>query len=94
MQFLEPRGTLDSKTDKYEKLPNIVMHACKNITEKMNFLKMCGPQIRLFYLSFETLRRNRQIACRQSLLAVDSVAESRGRNVLHQSGGATYCISM
>jgi len=30
---------------KYEKLPNIVIHECKNITEKMYLLKMSGPQI-------------------------------------------------
>jgi len=28
---------------KYEKRPNLVIHACKNITEKMNLLKMYGP---------------------------------------------------
>jgi len=28
-------------------MPNIVIHACKNMTEKMNLLKMSGPQIRL-----------------------------------------------
>jgi len=30
---------------KYEKLPNIVILACQNITEKMHLLKMSGPQI-------------------------------------------------
>ena len=30
---------------KYEKLQNIVMHACKNITEKNEFVEMCSPQI-------------------------------------------------
>jgi len=29
---------------KYEKLPNIVILACKNNTEKMHLLKMSGPQ--------------------------------------------------
>ena len=42
---------------KYEKLPNIVIHTCKNITEKMYLLKMCGPQIWLC-LRFDPLRRN------------------------------------
>jgi len=37
---------------KYEKLPKIVIHACKNITEKMNLLKMCGPQIRLCLFTY------------------------------------------
>jgi len=32
-------------TCKYEKLPNIVIHACKTITENMHLLKMCGLQI-------------------------------------------------
>ena len=40
---------------KYEKLPNIVIHACKNITEKMNLLKMCGPQIRLCLFTFRPI---------------------------------------
>jgi len=29
----------------YEKLPNIVIHACQHIIEKMNLLKICGPHI-------------------------------------------------
>jgi len=31
-------------------MPNTVIHAFKNITEKMNLLKMCGPQIVLLCL--------------------------------------------
>ena len=42
----------------YEKLPNIVILACKNITEKMHLLKMSGPQIGFVYLRFDPLRRN------------------------------------
>ena len=30
---------------KYEKLPNIVVHACKILQKKMYLLKMSGPQI-------------------------------------------------
>jgi len=60
---------LSSKTYscKYEKLPNVVIHACKNITEKMNLLKMCGPQIRLCLFTF------RPIASKQlnSLTTID-----------------------
>jgi len=41
---------------KYEKLPNIVIHACKNKTEKMNLLKVCGPQIRLCLFTFQPNR--------------------------------------
>jgi len=44
---------------KYEKLPNIVIHACKNITEKINVLKMYGPQIGLCFLRFNPLRQKR-----------------------------------
>jgi len=40
---------------KYEKLSNIVLHACKNITEKLNVLKMCGPQIRLCLFTFRPI---------------------------------------
>ena len=36
----------------YEKLPNIVIYACTNITEKMNLLKMCGLQIRICLFTF------------------------------------------
>jgi len=37
---------------KYEKLPNIVIHTCKNMTEKMYILKMYGPQIWLCLFTF------------------------------------------
>jgi len=40
---------------KYKKLPNIVIHACKNITEKMNLLKMSGPQIWLCLFTFRPI---------------------------------------
>ena len=44
---LTSEQNLSSETysSKYEKLPNIVILAYKNITEKMHFLKMSGPQI-------------------------------------------------
>jgi len=38
-----------------EKLPNTVIHAWKNITEQMNLLKMCGPQIRLCLFTFRPI---------------------------------------
>jgi len=41
-----PYFSSETYSRKYEKLPNIVIHACKNITEKITSLKMCGPQIR------------------------------------------------
>jgi len=55
---------------KYENLPNIVIHACKNMTEKMNLLKMSGPQIRLCLFTF------RPIASKQldSLLTIDTLS--------------------
>jgi len=37
---------------KYEKLPNIVINACKNYIRKMNLLKMRSPQIRLCLFTF------------------------------------------
>jgi len=43
---------------KYAKLPNIVFNACKNITEN-KLLEICGSQMRLFYLRFDPLRRNK-----------------------------------
>jgi len=54
---------------KYEKLPNIVFLACKNITETMHLLKMSGPQIWLCLFTF------RAIASKQlnSLTTIDTV---------------------
>ena len=40
---------------KYEKLRNIVLQACTNITEKKNLLKMCDPQIRLCLLTLRPI---------------------------------------
>jgi len=37
----------------YEKLPNIVIYACKILQKKMNLLKMCGPQIWLCLFTFQ-----------------------------------------
>ena len=53
-----------------ETLPNMVIHASKNITGKMNVLKMCGPQIRLCLFTF------RPIASKQlnSLTTIDSLS--------------------
>ena len=39
----------------YEKLPNIVIHASKNITETMQLLKMCGSQIRFCLFMFRPI---------------------------------------
>jgi len=43
---------------KYEKLPNKVIHTCKNIRENMNLLKMCGPHIRLCLFTFRPIASN------------------------------------
>jgi len=40
---------------KYEKLPNIVIIACKNNTEKMHLLKMSGPHIWLCLFTFRPI---------------------------------------
>ena len=55
---------------KYETLPNIVIHACKNMTEKINLLKTSGPQIRLCLFTF------RPIASKQfnSFLTIDTLS--------------------
>jgi len=52
-----PYLSSETYSHKYKKLPNIVIHARKNNTEKMYLLKMSGPQIWL-YLRFDALRRN------------------------------------
>jgi len=55
---------------KYEKLPNIVFLACKNITEKMHLLKMSGPQFCFCFFTF------RPIASKQlnGLTTIDTVS--------------------
>ena len=45
----------ETYSSKYEKLPNIVILACKNITEKMHLLKMSGPQIWLCLFTFRPI---------------------------------------
>jgi len=64
---------------KYEKLPNIVIHACKNITEKIILLKMSGPQIWLCLFTF------RPIASKQlnSLTTFDTLSWLGGAVVTH-----------
>jgi len=63
---------LSSKTysRKYEKLPNKVIYACKNMTEKNEFVKNVGPQIRHCLFTF------RPIASRKlkSLLTVNTLS--------------------
>jgi len=38
-----------------ENLPNIVIHACKNMTEKMNLVKLCAPHIGLCLFTFQLI---------------------------------------
>jgi len=63
----------------YEKLPNIVILACKNITEKMHLLKMSGPQIWLCLFTF------RPIALKQlnGSTTIDTVSWLGGAVVTH-----------
>jgi len=45
----KPYLSSETYSRKYGQLPNIVINACKNITEKKkNLLKMCGPRIRRY----------------------------------------------
>jgi len=60
----------ETYSSKYEKLPNIVILACKIITEKMHLLKKSGPQIWLCLFTF------RPIASKQinGLTTIDTVS--------------------
>jgi len=51
----KPNSGSETYSRKYEKLSKIIIHACKNSTEKMNLLKMCGPQIRLCLFTFQPI---------------------------------------
>jgi len=66
----EPHLSSETNSRKYEKLSNIAINACKNIKEKMNLLKMCGPQIRLCLFTI------RPIASKQlnSLPTIDNIS--------------------
>jgi len=66
----EPYLSSETYSSKYEKLPNIVIHACKNITENMYLLKMSGLQIRVCLFTF------RPIASKQlnSLTTIDTLS--------------------
>ena len=60
----------ETYSSKYEKLPNIVFLALINIAEKMQLLKMSGPQIWLCLFTF------RPIASKQlnGLTTIDTVS--------------------
>ena len=69
----------ETYSSKYEKLPNIVILACKNITRKMNLLKISGPQIWLCLFTF------RPIASKQlnGLTTIDTVSWLGGAVLTH-----------
>jgi len=63
----KPYLSSETYSRKYEKLPNIVVDACKILQKKMYLLKMSGPQIWLCLFTF------RPIASKQlnSLTTID-----------------------
>jgi len=64
---------------KYEKLPNIDVHACNNITEKNEFVKKwVARKFGFVSLRFDPLRRNSWIAWLQSVFTIDSVVQWLG----------------
>ena len=75
----KPYLSSETYSRKYEKLPNIVIHACKNNTEKMFLMKMSGPQIWLCLFTF------RPIASKQlnGLTTIDSLSRLGGAVVTH-----------
>ena len=75
---LKPYWSSKTYSRKYEKLPNIVINACK-IWQKMNLLKKSGPQIRLCLFTF------RPIASKQltSLLTIGTLSWLSGAVVTH-----------
>jgi len=64
---------------KYEKLPNIVILTCENITEKMHLLKMSGPQIWLCLFTFWPIS-SKQL---NGLTTIDTVSWLGGAVVTH-----------
>ena len=64
---------------KYETLPNIVILACKKITEKMHLLKMSGPQIWLCLCTFRP-NASKQL---NGLTTIDTVSWLGGAVVTH-----------
>jgi len=69
----------ETYSSKYEKLPNIVILAYKNITEKMHLLETSGPQIWLCLFTF------RPIASKQlnGLTTIENVSWLGGLVVTH-----------
>ena len=65
----------ESDTRKHEKLPNIVIHACKNITKKWLFWKSVARKFGFVCLCFDQLRWNSSIVWLQSIRSVASGAK-------------------
>jgi len=65
---------------KYEKLLYIVIHACKNNTEKMYLLKMSGPQIWLCLFTFRPIASEKF----NGLTTIDTLSWLGGSVVTHQ----------
>jgi len=55
----EPYLSNETYSRKYEKLPNIVIRACKKYNRKNEFVKKClARKFSFVYLRFDSLRRN------------------------------------
>jgi len=71
----KPYLSSETYSRKYEKLLNIVVHACKNITEKCICWKCLARKFGFVCLRFDLLRRNSSMALLQSIDLVDSVVQ-------------------
>jgi len=79
---LEPYLSSETFSSRYEKLPNIVIHACKNITERMNLLKTCGQQIWLCLFTFRPIASKHPKALK-SLTKIVTLSWLGGAEVTH-----------
>jgi len=75
----KPYLSSETYSRKYEKLPNIVVHASKILQKKLYLLKMSGPQIWLYLFTF------RPIASKQlnGLTTIDILSWLCGAVVTH-----------
>ena len=76
-----PYLSSETYSRKYEKLPNIVRHACKNMREKKWICWKClARKFGFVYLRFDPLRRNSYL---KSLLTIDTLSWVGGAVVTH-----------
>jgi len=75
----QPYLNSETYSRKYEELPTIVINACKNITEKMNLLKMCGAQNLLCLFTFGRIE-SKQL---NSLTTINTLSWLDGAVVTH-----------